>query len=113
MPHDEGDGIVTHDSEIWAFFIIRTLVSEVIDPSRVFLRDKKTYCGIIVDDNNRKPICRLYNFDSNCEGVGKNASIVILVDENSKGVRHSLTYLDELYPLAEELKKAALRHKEE
>ena len=44
LPHDEGDGIVTHDSEIWAYFIIRTLVSEVIDLSRVFLRDKKTYC---------------------------------------------------------------------
>ena len=24
------------------------------------MRDTKSYCGILLDDNNRKPICRLH-----------------------------------------------------
>ncbi len=33
-------------------------MAEVVDPERVVMRDTKSYCGILLDDNNRKPICR-------------------------------------------------------
>ncbi len=56
------DGIVTHNTEVWAYVIVRTLLREVVDPSRIVMRDQKSYCSIILD-NNRKPICRLYNFE--------------------------------------------------
>ena len=29
-------------------------------PSRIFMRAAKSYCAILVDDNNRKTLCRLY-----------------------------------------------------
>ena len=57
--HDESD-IVTSEEEKEGFYIVRAILSEIIDTSRVTLRDRISYCGILLDDNNRYPICRLY-----------------------------------------------------
>lgn len=55
----DDDGIVTTEEEKEAFFIIRAILRKVVDADRVVMRDVKSYCGILLDDNNRKPICRL------------------------------------------------------
>jgi hypothetical protein len=56
---DEEDGIETTPEEIEAFHIVRGLLSKHVAPNRIVMRDTKSYCGILLDDNNRKPICRL------------------------------------------------------
>lgn len=43
-----------------AFNIIRAIASEIADPERVKIRDAKSYCAILFDDNNRRPVCRLF-----------------------------------------------------
>ena len=77
------------------------------------MRDQKSYCSILLDDNNRKPICRLFNFDHfdwGMDNIGKNAYILILTESNEKGERHNLQYVDDIYPLTEPLVKAVMRH---
>ena len=56
----DDDGIITTNEEIEGFHIVRALLAKQIDPSRVVMRDTKSYCGVLLDDNNRKPICRLH-----------------------------------------------------
>lgn len=51
--------IITTEEELEGFRIIRAILREVTNPNRVFLRDAKTYCAILFDNNNRRPICRL------------------------------------------------------
>ncbi|MCB0014925.1 MAG: type I restriction enzyme HsdR N-terminal domain-containing protein [Anaerolineales bacterium] len=53
-------GIVTTEDEIEALFAIKSILRDLINPRRVHMRDTKSYCGILLDDNNRKPICRLH-----------------------------------------------------
>lgn len=53
------DGIETTPEEMEAFRIIQAVGSEIIDPTRIFMRDAKAYCAILWEDNNRKPICRV------------------------------------------------------
>jgi hypothetical protein len=55
----EEEGIETTPEEIEAFHIVRGLLSKHVAPNRIVMRDTKSYCGILLDDNNRKPICRL------------------------------------------------------
>lgn len=101
------DGIITHNTEVWALVAIRTLLKDVVDPCRILMRDQKTYCSILLDDNNRKPICRLFNFqhfDWGMDNIGKNASILIFADE--KPERFPLRFVDDIYPLTEKLIKA-------
>lgn len=47
------------EEETEGFNIVKAIVREVVDVKRVAMRDTKSYCGVLLDDNNRKPICRL------------------------------------------------------
>lgn len=60
--HREPDdnGIVTTEEEINAYLIIKSIVRTVLPANRVFIRDAKSYCTVIADDNERKLICRFY-----------------------------------------------------
>ena len=40
--------------------IIRAITAQIIDSMRVTIRDAASYCAILLDDNNRRPIARLY-----------------------------------------------------
>lgn len=52
--------IVTSAEEIEGFFAVKSVLRDVVDVRRVQMRDTKSYCGILLDDNNRQPIARLY-----------------------------------------------------
>lgn len=53
------DEIITTAEEREGFDIVKAIMSSVVEPARVVMRDTKSYCGILLDDNNRKPIVRL------------------------------------------------------
>lgn len=61
---DEAPGapeeIVTTEDEIAGFNIVRAIAAKAVDPKRVIMRDAKSYCAILLDDNNRKTIARLH-----------------------------------------------------
>lgn len=54
------DGIVTTAEEVEGFHIVRAILAKHVPIKRVVLRDTKSYCGVLLDNNNRKPICRLH-----------------------------------------------------
>lgn len=56
----DDDGIETTAEELEAFRIIQAIGSEVVDVDRIYIRDAKSYCAILLDNNNRRPICRLH-----------------------------------------------------
>lgn len=63
------NGIVTTEEEIEGYHIVKAILASDIDLGRVAIRDTKNYCGILLDDNNRKPICRLH-FNSKKKYIG-------------------------------------------
>ncbi len=50
----------TTDDEIAGFNIVRAIGAKAVDPKRIVLRDAKSYCAILLDDNNRKTIARMH-----------------------------------------------------
>ena len=66
----DSSDIITTEEEREGFYIVRSILSEIIDASRVTMRDRISYCGILLDDNNRYPICRLYFNDLDNMVVG-------------------------------------------
>jgi hypothetical protein len=52
--------VITTAEEIEGHQIVKAIVRQAVDSRRVTLRDTQSYCGVLLDDNNRKPICRLY-----------------------------------------------------
>lgn len=51
--------IETTEDELEGFRIVSAIGSELVDPKRIVMRDSQSYCAILLDDNNRKPIARL------------------------------------------------------
>lgn len=54
------DGVVTTEEELEGFRIVKAIACRAVDSSRIVHRDTKSYMGILLDDNNRKPVCRLW-----------------------------------------------------
>ncbi|HEX9946817.1 MAG TPA: type I restriction endonuclease [Allosphingosinicella sp.] len=52
--------IITTEDEIAGFNIVRAIAAKAVDPKRIVMRDAKSYCAILLDDNNRKTIARLH-----------------------------------------------------
>jgi hypothetical protein len=103
---EEDDGIVTTEEEIEGYHIVKAIMSEVCDPSRVEMRDAKSYCAILFDDNNRQPICRFY-FDY------KTKMKVGLFDEEKNEEKVEIETLDDLHDYAEEFQRTAFFYDEE
>jgi hypothetical protein len=55
----QGD-IYTTDEELEGYRIVRAIVCSEVSANRIVGRDSKTYFAIILDNNNRKPIARLW-----------------------------------------------------
>jgi hypothetical protein len=91
----DGD-IVTTEEEVEGFRIVRAIMGKVVDSSRVFMRDTKSYCGIILDDNNRKPICRFW-FEGPRKYLG-------LFDASKSCRRVALERIESIYDHADELR---------
>lgn len=53
-------GVTTTEEEVQAYELVKAIVGEVVEPERVMMRDTQSYCSVLLDDNNRKPIARLY-----------------------------------------------------
>jgi len=94
--------VVTTQDEIDGFLIVKSILRKDIDVGRIFMRDNQSYCGILLDDNNRKPICRFY-FSTNRLRVG-------LFDKEKKETRHELERLDDLYNYSEEILETATNY---
>lgn len=54
------DGVVTTQEEISGFHIVQAIASKFVDPKRIIIRDAKSYCAILLDDNNRKTVARMH-----------------------------------------------------
>ncbi len=92
-----GELYTPSEIELEAFQIIRAILRPVVKPNRIFIRDAASYCAILFDDNNRKPICRLrFNNESRL--------VVGLFDENKEEDRVVIGSLDQLFDFDARLK---------
>lgn len=91
--------VETTPEELEGFFIVKSIVRTVADPSRVVHRDTQSYFGILLDDNNRKPVCRLH-FNREQKYLG-------ILDADKKETRHPIGQLDDIYGFSDALIAAA------
>lgn len=97
-PLPSTDPVRTTDEERDAFRIIQAILRKDVDVRRVVARDNASYCAILFDDNNRKPIARLYL-------EGKNKRIGIF--QNKIETRHAIEFVEEIYNYSELIQAAA------
>ncbi|MFH6951370.1 type I restriction endonuclease [Flavobacterium sp. FlaQc-51] len=92
----EAPRFITTEEEIEGSQIIKAILRESIPANRIFFRDTQSYFGILLDDNNRKPLCRLH-FNS------ANKYIELFHNGKDNGEKQPLQSLDEIYKFKKEL----------
>lgn len=91
----ENDKIVTTQEEKDAYSIVKAICAEIVSPERIIMRDAQTYCAILFDNNNRKPVVRLrFNY--------ANAKFISLF-ATSEDVRVPINSIEDIYQYKKEI----------
>lgn len=102
---EEEDGIVTTEDERQGFRIVQAILAKHMDVNRVTIRDTKSYCGVLIDDSNRQPVCRLH-FNRSKKYIG-------LFDENKNEERVEVQSPTDIYKYESAIVKRALLYLED
>lgn len=87
--------IHTTDEEIEGFNIVKAILRQKVGVTRICARDTQSYFGILLDDNNRKPLCRLW-FNTKQKYIG-------IFDEEKNETRHPIETVDDIFNFTEHL----------
>ncbi|MCY2686005.1 type I restriction endonuclease [Salinimicrobium sp. TH3] len=89
--------IDTTEEEMEGFNIVLAILRRKLSKDRVVHRDTQSYFGILLDDNNRKPICRLH--------LNGGIKYISLFDSNKKEVKERIESVDDIYNFEKQLLK--------
>ena len=87
--------IDTTEEELEGFRIVVAILRRKLAVDRIVHRDTQSYFGILLDDNNRKPLCRLH--------LNGGKKYIGLFDDNKKENKHPIQSVDDIYQFEEQL----------
>ncbi len=87
--------IITTEEEMEGFRIVVAILRRKLPVNRIIHRDTQSYFGILLDDNNRKPLCRLH-----LNGGNKYLGVF---DEKKNETREPIQSIDDIYKFEETL----------
>lgn len=101
-PRSAANDVETTLDELEGFHIVRAIVASEVPFDRVVSRDTKSYFGVLIDDNNRKPVCRLH-FNRKQKYIG-------LFDDDKAERREPIERVEDIYYHAEVLRSTVARY---
>ncbi|MEM8509333.1 MAG: type I restriction endonuclease [Bacteroidota bacterium] len=92
---EERNKIHTTEEELEGYRIVVAILRRIVPIQRIAHRDTQSYFGILLDNNNRKPLCRLH-FNGSTKYIG-------LIDAEKNETRKPLKTVAEIYKYEDEL----------
>lgn len=87
--------IETTEEELEAYRIVVAILRRKLQIERIVYRDTQSYFGILLDDNNRKPLCRLH--------LNGGKKYIGIFDSEKKEIRNQIDKLEDIYQFENEL----------
>jgi hypothetical protein len=87
--------VVTTEEELEAFMIVKSILRQKVKVDRIHYRDAQSYFAILLDDNNRKTICRLY--------LNGGKKFIGTFDEQKNEKKVEITSLDDIFSCSDAL----------
>lgn len=91
--------IVTTNMELEAFYIIKSLLTDVVEPARITYKDTESYFSVVIDDKVTKWICRL-TLDSEIKKT------ITIINSDKQPVKLPINDINDIFKYKEELKAA-------
>lgn len=92
---DDESKINTTEEELEGFRIVVAILRRKLPTNRIVYRDTQSYFGILLDDNNRKPLCRLH--------LNGGKKYIGLFNDNKTEVRQAINSVDDIYSFEKQL----------
>lgn len=86
---EEESKVITTEEEMEGFRIVQAILRRRVSKERIVGRDTQSYFGVLLDDNNRKPLCRL-RFNSSKKYLG-------VFDKDKNESKIALESVDDIY----------------
>jgi hypothetical protein len=97
-PEEAGsENVVTTEDELTGYAIVKAILYPVVDVERIAYRDAQSYFAILFDDNNRKPVCRLY--------FNTAKKYIETFNSEKKGTKNPIESLNDIYRFSEEIRE--------
>jgi len=93
--NEEISKIITTEEELEGYRIVVAILRRKLAISRIVYRDTQSYFGILLDDNNRKPLCRLH--------LNGGKKYIGLFTENKQETKVLIESIDDIYRFEEQL----------
>ncbi len=92
---DSSTKIETTEEELEGYQIVVAILRRKTSKERIVHRDTQSYFGILLDDNNRKPICRLH--------LDGNTKYISLFDKERNESKEKIESIDDIYNFEKQL----------
>ena len=92
---EDKNQVVTTLEELEGYAIVKSILNGVIDISRVTYRDNSSYFNVLLDDNIRKTICRLY--------FNRSQKYIAFL-EGKKEIKQPINSVNDIFSFAEQIK---------
>lgn len=89
--------IATTEEELDGFRIVVAILRRKLQIERIVYRDTQSYFGILLDDNNRKPLCRLH--------LNGGTKYIGLINKDKNETREVIQSIDDIYQFEDQLLK--------
>lgn len=92
---EEDNSIVTTNEELESYYIVKSILSEIISPNDLYYKDTYSYFGILYENKVTKWICRVF--------LKENVKFLVIPDENKKEIRYEINEVADIYKLKDKL----------
>jgi hypothetical protein len=99
---NEESRINTTEEEIEGYYLIKTLLREVVGSSRVTQKDTESYFAVLLDNNTRKWICRLQ--------LNTAQKYIYMPDGNKNVTKTPIESIDDIYNYKKNLEEVIKRY---
>lgn len=97
--------IETTEEELEGYRIVVAILRRKLSVERIVHRDTQSYFGILLDDNNRKPLCRLH--------LNAGTKYLGIIDQNKEETRYPIDSINAIYQFEEQLLKTVDYYEDE
>lgn len=91
----------TKQDELDGFYVVKAVLRDIIDPSRVIMRSLRSACSVLLDNNTQQPVCRLH-FSRSRKFLG--------LFHEAKEEKIQIESILDIYKYAEQLKQTVLNY---
>jgi len=87
--------VTTTEEEMEGYYIVKTILRQTVDGSRIYYRDFQSFFSVLVDDSIRNTICKFYFTDTQ--------KYITIINEDKSEVKYVLTTVDDIYKFSDRL----------